>query len=173
MFGAVAARVAAALVAVGLLLFIDMRTKSWAATELRARGPRTVAGGLFRFHYQENTGIAFGHLRQGPPAAIIAYSAASAVVLLGLLVHRLVRRKPAGVLIPVGCVALLGGTLGNLHDRLERGFVVDFIDFTARQRVEWPIFNVADAVIGVGIALCLAGLVRGALRRPAPPTALV
>jgi signal peptidase II len=171
-FSIVVARVAAALVAVGLLLYIDMETKNWAASELRSRGPRTVAGGHVRLHYQENTGIAFGHLRHGRQSAILAYSVASAVVLLAILLYRLVRRRPTGFLISGGCAALLAGTLGNLHDRLVRGFVVDFIDVTAQHRIDWPIFNVADAVISVGLVLCLAGLVKMVLRRTPPPPAL-
>ena len=51
-------RLAAALAAVALLVLIDVRTKSWAAGELRARGPRTVASGQLRLQYSENTGIA-------------------------------------------------------------------------------------------------------------------
>lgn len=169
MFSHVVARVAAALVAVGLLLYVDMRTKSWAASELRSRGPRTVAAGHVRLHYRENTGVAFGYLRDGRQSLILAYSAVSALVLLGVLVYRLVRRRPTGFLISGGCAALLAGTLGNLHDRLVRGFVVDFIDVTGQQRIQWPTFNVADAVISVGMALCLAGLVKTALRRSPPP----
>jgi len=163
MLASMMGRLAAALAAVTLLVLIDVRTKTWAATELRSRGPRTVAGGHVRLHYSENTGIAFGHLRDsGRQSAIIAYSAVMAVALLGVLVYRFWRKRPAGFLIPAGCSALLAGTLGNLHDRLERGYVIDFIDV---QRVNWPVFNVADVVIGVGMGLCVVGLVAAALRQ--------
>jgi signal peptidase II len=162
MLASMMGRLAAALAAVTLLVLIDVRTKSWAAAELRTRGPRTVAGGHVRLHYSENTGIAFGRLRDGSrQSAIIAYSAVMALALLGALVYRFWRKRPAGFLIPAGCSALLAGTLGNLHDRLERGYVIDFIDL---QRVDWPTFNVADVVIAVGIGLCLVGLVTAAIR---------
>jgi len=155
-------RLAAALTAVALLVLIDVRSKSWAAVELRARGPRTVAGGLLRLQYSENTGIAFGRLREsGRQPLIIAYSAVISLALLGALVYRLARRPAPGFLIPAGFSALLAGTLGHVRDRLERGFVVDFIDF---QRVSWPTFNVADVSISLGIALCAAGLLTAALR---------
>ena len=158
----VMARVAAALVAVGLLLFIDLGTKSWAATDLRARGPRTVAGGHLRLQYSENAGIVFGRLRDGArQSAIVAYSAVMSLALLGVLVHRLLRKTRPGFALPAGCVALLAGTLGNLHDRLERGFVIDFIDL---QRVSWPAFNVADMSLAAGLGLCGVGLVLAAVR---------
>jgi signal peptidase II len=161
----VMARVAAALVALGLLLFIDLETKSWAATELHARGPRTVAGGLLRLQYSENAGIAFGRLRDSArQSAIVGYSAVMALGLFGVLLHRLLRKARPGFALPAGCTALLAGTLGNLHDRLERGFVIDFIDL---QRVTWPAFNVADMAIAAGIALCLVGLAAALFRHRA------
>jgi signal peptidase II len=162
MLASMMGRVAVALAAVALLVLIDVRTKSWAAAELRSRGPRTVAGGHLRLQYSENTGIAFGRLRDGArQSAIIAYSAVMSLALIVALVYRLLRKRAPGFLIPAGCAALLAGTLGNLHDRLERGYVIDFIDL---QRVDWPTFNVADVVIGAGIGLCLIGLVTAALR---------
>jgi signal peptidase II len=158
----VMARVAAALLAVGLLLFIDLETKGWAASELRARGPRTVAAGHLRLQYSENAGIVFGRLRDGArQSAIVAYSAVMSLALFGVLLHRLLRKARPGFALPAGCVALLAGTLGNLHDRLERGHVIDFIDF---QRVTWPAFNLADVAISAGIILCLVGLAGAALR---------
>ncbi len=48
-----------------------------------------------------------------------------------------------------GFASLLGGALGNLHDRLRWGYVVDFIDW--HKGVEWPIFNVADIAITLGM----------------------
>ncbi len=163
----------AALLTVALLVFLDARTKSWAATELRERGPRAVAGGQIALRYQENPGLAFGLLREGGEArrlGLVAYSAAASLVIAALLIRRLVRDKPPGVLIPAGLAALLGGTLGNLRDRAVHGFVVDFIDYSAGGRVRWPTFNVADVAIAIGIALCLGGLAAQArmARQPQP-----
>src|SRR4029453_13093152 len=127
---AMTARLAAAILAVGLGVYLRPQTKNWVAPRLRTLGPRTVAGGHVRLHYQENTGIAFGRLRgDGRQAGIIAYSVVMSLALGGLLVHRLLRRRRPGLLLPAGLAALLAGTLGNLHDRLERGYVIDFIDF--------------------------------------------
>jgi lipoprotein signal peptidase len=96
------------------------------------------------------------------PSAIIVYSAVMSLALLGVLVHRVLRKRPSGFLLPAGFVTLLAGTLGNLHDRLERGYVIDFISLPG---VNWPqTFNVADVSIALGIVLCLLGLVAAALR---------
>ena len=152
----VAARLTAAFLGVTLLVFADLRTKAWAGSELRARGPRTVAGGLLRLHYQENPGASFG--RRGPrPAALMILDAAMALGLVGLLLHRLLRATP-GRLLAGGLVALVGGLLGNLLGRLDHGFVVDFID-VSRGRWRWPVFNVADVALAAGLLACLAGVV--------------
>ncbi len=143
-------RLAAAIVGVGLLLAADLYTKSWAASELRARGPRRVGPVLLR--YQENGGTIFGWLRGGGPLvrpALVAYSTVVSVALVVLLVRQ---RRGLAVMV-MGLAAMLAGVLGNLFDRLIRGFVVDFIDLP-----RWPTFNVADVALAGGIALGLAGL---------------
>jgi signal peptidase II len=152
-----ALRLAAALLAVALLLMVDGASKRWAAGELRARGPRTIAGGHIRLRYHENPGFAFGLGGGRRPAVLTVTSAVMAAVLLGLLAERLLR--PRGPLLTAGLLALLAGTLGNLRDRLERGHVVDFIDYA-----RWPLFNVADVCLALGISLSLAGLALTAWR---------
>lgn len=163
-----AARVAVGLAAVALLVAVDVRSKGWAADELRRTGTREVAGGHVTLHYKENRGIAFGLLRDLRPGVshpmLVGYATAVAFVLSFLLGRRLVRGAPGRTLTIAGLILLLSGTLGNLHDRLERGYVIDFIDYSARGKVNWPTFNVADCLIAAGIALCAIALTRAALR---------
>lgn len=157
MLASMMGRVAAALAAVALLVLIDVRTKSWAAGKLQTHGHQTFAH--VRLQYATNS---HSVLDGFGPSAIIVYSAVMSLALLGVLVHRILRKQPSGFLLPAGFVALLAGTLGNLHDRLERGYVIDFISLPG---VNWPqTFNVADVSIALGIVLCLLGLAAAALR---------
>ena len=175
-------RLGLVIAAVALLVLLDLSTKGWATGTLRPAGGRTVAGGQVRLQYHENPGIAFGLLRDAGGAGsagadrrqrgIVAYSAAASLVLTGLLVWltlRQDRRRGGGaVMVALACAglaALLAGTLGNLHDRLERGFVIDFIDLSAGGWLRWPIFNVADMAIALGMAGCAAALIAGWVRR--------
>jgi signal peptidase II len=156
----VLARVALAITVVGLLVYLDLSTKTWAATELRARGPRTVAAGYIRLHYQENPGVTVGVLRQGAPyGSIVAYAGLICGALTGLLAYRLLRSDR--LLLSGGLAVLVGGSLGNFHDRLEHAYVVDFIVFQARLG---GTFNVADVALAMGIGLCAAGLAQIAMR---------
>jgi signal peptidase II len=176
-------RLGLVIVAVALLVLLDLSTKGWATGTLRPAGGRTVAGGQVRLQYHENPGIAFGLLRDTGGAGsagadrrqrgIVAYSAAASLVLTGLLVWltlRQDRRRGGGAAVVValacaGLAALLAGTLGNLHDRLERGYVIDFIDLSAGGWLRWPIFNIADLAIALGMAMCAAALIAGWVRR--------
>jgi signal peptidase II len=56
------------------------------------------------------------------------------------------------LLLRVSMGLILGGAFSNLIDRLRQGYVVDFIEAHAGQHV-WPLFNVADSCIVVGVAL--------------------
>jgi signal peptidase II len=75
----------------------------------------------------------------------------SAIVIIGILLYypRLHRGDWAGRL---GLALIVGGALGNAYDRGIRGSVIDFI-----QVPHWPVFNVADSAITVGVVLLIAG----------------
>lgn len=124
-----------------IVLVLDQLTKSWA---LRALADSPIGDGLFRFVLSFNRGAAFG-LGQG----LTPFLVAGGMVLLGVLIA-MGRTVPG----PVGATAIglvLGGSVGNLADRLFRPFdgaVVDFIDIGA-----WPVFNVADIGITCGAVL--------------------
>jgi signal peptidase II len=159
----------AAAMALGALL-LDVETKRWAAGELRRTGARPLFGGAVTLMFRENSGAAFG-LGRGLDRSVrrpvlVAYSAGLAAALTGLLAWRLGRRRGRLDAANLGLVALLGGTLGNLKDRVERGLVIDFVDFTPDGPIDWPAFNRADVWIAVGIGLCLTGLVAWMRRGP-------
>ena len=90
-----------------------------------------------------NTGVAFGLFPQmGLVFAILPIIVVAAIL---IFYHHL----PADQRLMQVCLGLqLGGALGNLLDRLRLGHVVDFIDFRV-----WPVFNIADSAIVVGVAL--------------------
>ena len=53
---------------------------------------------------------------------------------------------------------VIGGALGNLNDRIIYGYVIDFIEFHYNT-LYWPIFNIADVAISVGVILLLYGMI--------------
>lgn len=124
-----------------LVVGADQLTKSWALENLQE--PKDIISGVLTLRLTYNSGGAFG-LMQGLPGLFLVATIAAAVVILVWVRHV----DDARWIIPLGMV--LGGGLGNVFDRVLRdtgGRVVDFIDFHV-----WPVFNVADSCIVVGVA---------------------
>jgi signal peptidase II len=138
-----------------LVVAIDQATKQLAQDAL-ADGPVDLIDGVLTLRLTLNPGGAFGVL-QGVPGFFLVASIGIVIAIL-VWVRHLEERRWA---FPVGMI--LGGGIGNLVDRVLRdtdGRVVDFIDLHV-----WPVFNVADSaiVLGVGVILLLM------IRSPSPP----
>jgi signal peptidase II len=128
----------------------DHTTKALALTELSQGGPISVVRGLVELRYVTNTDTAFGVLGQflGPTARFAIVVLAQTAANLALTAWVIARWQKSSPLERGAGAILLGGGLGNLLDRLARGHVVDFIHVSY-----WPVFNVADIAICVGVGL--------------------
>jgi signal peptidase II len=102
-----------------------------------------VLSRLFRITFITNTGAAFGMFPQmGTIFMLVAI-----IVVVGIVIyHRHLPIENIWVRISLGLQ--LGGAMGNLVDRVLRGYVVDFVDIGF-----WPIFNIADVAIVTGVAI--------------------
>lgn len=112
--------------------------------------------GFFNLVHARNPGAAFSFLADagGWQRNFLAIVTILISAWLIVMLHRRPARNEA-----VALALILGGALGNLADRINHGFVVDYLDFHWGGR-HWPAFNLADAWIFVGVALLvLAGLV--------------
>ncbi|MDQ6743633.1 MAG: signal peptidase II [Candidatus Dormibacteraeota bacterium] len=103
----------------------------------------------------QNPGAAFGVAQEATAFFLIA----SVVVAIGLIFYA--ARTPIGISTGVLLGLILGGTVGNGYDRLLHGTVTDFIALHF-----WPVFNVADSAISVGVVLLLIGYVLRQKGRP-------
>ena len=115
------------------------------------------AYGFFRFTHVQNTGSAFG-LFQGNNLPLLIVSLVG-VAVLAYIYHT--QERP-GILMRVSIALMLGGALGNLVDRMWQGHVTDFIDVGP-----WPVFNLADSSIVVGLLIMAWVLVVSRDRSPA------
>jgi len=133
------------------LLGCDHATKLVAQKELGAGRVVTVVPKVLELRYARNDDVAFSALSHWEiPHKTALLLAVSVLVLTGTLVmwirHRLAQRGGTWNLADVGFAFVLAGAFGNVIDRLMRGYVVDFIHLS-----HWPIFNVADACIVLGL----------------------
>ena len=132
----------------GVTLLIDQLTKSAVSTLLAPGQSVPLIPSVLHLTYVQNTGAAFGLLK-GMTALFILLSL---VVAVWIIVE--VRSKPALPLSRLWALALvLGGAVGNLMDRVRHGYVVDFLDVRI-----WPVFNVADSAVTIGVGLLLLPL---------------
>ncbi len=129
-----------------VVLLLDQITKSLAMQSIPLNESISVLP-FFSFTYVRNTGAAFGIL-PGANAFFIVIM----VIVLALLSfsHTKLARRDRWTAMGLGL--LWGGALGNLLDRIRFGSVTDFLDFFWKGW-HWPVFNVADTAICVGIFL--------------------
>lgn len=136
-----------ALAAVGLAVVLaaaDQLTKLLVIQFLYPNGRQPLIPGFLSLDYLENRGAAFGIFqnRQWLIAAITA-------VICVFVAVALFRWQRHNAMSRAACILILGGGVGNILDRVLRGYVVDFIHFHF-----FPyIFNVADICVVVGVAL--------------------
>jgi signal peptidase II len=129
----------------------DHATKHAAARHLSARPPVELLPGWLDLRYAENRDTAFSLMdRFGLDRAPRALGLLAATVLVVLAVLWWQRRHQLRALEHVGFALATAGALGNVIDRIARGYVIDFIHVRA-----WPIFNVADVLVVVGGGLLL------------------
>ena len=145
---------------IGLLVLVaDQLSKIWIRTNL-LEGHYLFQVGFFRIIHIHNTGAAFGLFRDQSLALTIVAIIAITIILVYTFVGY---RHLPWLDSKLGKVALgliLGGTVGNLIDRLRFGYVTDFIDFGF-----WPAFNIADSAVTIGviiIAYCILRLAQPA-----------
>ena len=140
-----------------LVVIADQLSKFLIRTNLDL-GQSMPEDGLVRLSYVRNTGAAFG-LLANQTFLIILTAVVGIVVLLLYYSYPPFGRLP----VRVGLGLLLGGSVGNLVDRLRSGYVTDFIDLRV-----WPVFNLADSAIVVGVAILAYFLIFLALREGHP-----
>ena len=145
------------------LVGCDHTTKALALAHLAGQHPVEIIPGLLDLSYAQNTDVGFGALRWIPTHIRFPLLVATGIGLVFVLAGLLFRRRQ----VPLEALAygaLLAGAIGNVGDRVLRGFVVDFIHVH-----RWPVFNVADICLVVGIGLLLLVQARSA-RAPALQT---
>ena len=137
-----------------LIIVADQFSKTWIRDNL-SEGWSLFESGYFRIVHVHNTGAAFGLLSdQSSVLAIVGLTITTVILAYVLVLYRYFPWFNSRL----GKLALgliVGGTVGNLIDRLRFGYVTDFIDFDY-----WAAFNVADSAVTVGSILLAYILIR-------------
>ena len=133
------------LIMVGMV-FADQITKWLAVILLKGKESFPLWEGVFHFTYVENTGAAFGILKDQRWVFMIL----STVMIAAFLVYFVTQYKNTDNLFRAAVSMVIAGGIGNMIDRSTLGYVVDFLDFTL---IDFAVFNVADSFVCVGAGL--------------------
>ena len=142
-----------------LIIILDQLSKSAAIYWLTLNQAQPVLPG-FNLTLVHNPGAAFSFLRDAGGWQRYFFIVLTTVISVVLLVW-LIRLPSARALLACALALVIGGAAGNLWDRLQYGYVIDFIDLYY-DKWSWPVFNIADSAITVGAAL----LILDAFRKP-------
>jgi signal peptidase II len=145
---------ALALLGTGAVIYLaDLVSKAMIVASIPVGDSVNVVGDVLQLWHAQNAGAAFSLLQGGQLLFLVV-----SIVALGMIVyfHRAFLGHSRWLQVILGLI--LGGTLGNLTDRLRQGYVTDFVSVGFGD-TRFPTFNVADSAIVVGIGLLVIYLV--------------
>lgn len=137
-----------------ILLCIDQISKLLVVNLLTKTDSITIIKNFFHLTYINNDGAAFSIL-VGKRIFLILI----AVLVIVMLISYIKKNNIQNKLELVSISLIIGGSLGNLMDRVVRGYVIDFLDFKIFN-YNFPIFNLADTFIVIGVFLLLLKEIR-------------
>ena len=133
-----------------LIAGLDQLLKLLVVKNLALGQSLPLIGRAVKLTYVRNTGAAFSlFVGFSPYLAVIGLIAAAVVI------YWHTRASSKNILLQIGLAAVLGGCGGNLLDRVFRSYVIDYLDFKL-----WPVFNLADLAINLGVVLLAWSLFR-------------
>ncbi len=136
-----------------LAILADQASKAYVVRHLglyESWAPVSALERVFRFTHVHNTGAAFGLFPQGGVVFLVI-----AVIVSAIILYYYRQVSSHGWLIRLALGLQLGGALGNVIDRVRLGYVVDFLDVW-----RWPVFNVADSCVVIGVGLLVLLMLR-------------
>ena len=128
-----------------LIVLLDQSTKFLVKHHHQLNQSIPIIKNVLHFTYITNTGSAFG-LFKGFNIFFVMFS----MIVVIVIFYYLKDIKENEKLLQFAVGLLLGGTIGNLIDRIAYGYVIDFIDFRI-----WPVFNAADSAVTAGVVLLI------------------
>jgi len=140
-------------------LALDQLTKFLVAKSLNLYQIVSVIPGFFNLTRVHNRGAIFGFLGQTSNSLALIFLNAGALLAFVVVCYYFLKTPPEMFLTRIAFALVISGAMGNIIDRIFRGFVIDFLDFYIG-RLHWPFFNLADSCITIGAILLIYNLFR-------------
>jgi len=124
-----------------IIVIIDQIAKFLIKTNFQLNQTLPIINNIFNLTYIHNFGAGFGILQQQRWVLIFV-----SIIVIGFILYYLDKINGKEILLQLLFGFILGGTIGNLIDRVIYGYVIDFLDFRV-----WPVFNFADSFVTIGV----------------------
>lgn len=131
------------------IIILDQIVKMIISSKMLVNSSITIIKDFFNITYVKNIGAAFSILSGGRFLLIII-----ALIAIYIIYKLLIKNKNLNRINIINYSLLIGGIIGNLIDRIIRGYVVDYLDFTIFN-YNFPIFNIADICIVISCVLLI------------------
>ncbi|MCK4766099.1 MAG: signal peptidase II [Candidatus Aminicenantes bacterium] len=119
-----------------------------------------VIKGFFRITHVQNSGAVWGILSDHPNQWVSLVITGLSIVALIVVFYYFFKLEAGCTFELTSLSFIVGGALGNIIDRVARGYVVDFIDMYIKSH-HWPTYNIADSFITVGVVILIISVWRG------------
>jgi signal peptidase II len=141
------------------LAVVDQLTKAAVARSFELYRSVPVIPGFFNITHIHNKGAIFGFFSGSGRLPVSLILTGASFCALGFVVYYFIKTPAHEVFTKLSLSLILAGAMGNLIDRLARGYVIDFLDFYVKSS-HFPFFNVADSCITVGATLLIVTFLR-------------
>ncbi|MBC7349610.1 MAG: signal peptidase II [Candidatus Aminicenantes bacterium] len=140
-------------------LAMDQLSKYLVARSLSLYQVVPVIPGFFNLTRVHNRGAIFGFLGNSAHPLALIFLNLGALLAFAVVAYYFLKTPPEMVLTRLSFALIISGAMGNILDRIFRGYVIDFLDFYLG-RYHWPFFNLADSCITVGAMLLIFNIFR-------------
>lgn len=137
-----------------LIIITDQASKIWVSRTIPLFSHRVVIPGFFNLTHIHNRGAIFGFLSRSSSPLVQYILMGASIVAFFLVLYYFFKTPAQERFLHISLSLILAGALGNLMDRILRGYVIDFLDFYIK-KWHWPSFNVADASVSLGAAILI------------------
>lgn len=134
-----------------LIIIIDQLLKFWVTSNMSLNTSLPLVPGVMDLFYIHNDGAGWGMFSGQIPIFVIL-----TLLFVGYIIYLSYRNRFEDRYIHLIYGLLIGGGIGNLMDRLRLGYVIDMFRF---EFVDFPIFNIADAALTLGVILMILVLI--------------
>jgi signal peptidase II len=149
----------------GFLLCFDQFTKHWIQNRLLESEQHSIVSGVLSLTRIQNTRVLFGALENVPESVKEVFFIGIPIFALVLILLIFVKLQGDRLLTSVALTFILSGAIGNLIDRIQFGYVMDFIVLHTPRFFELPPFNIADISIVVGLFLIFINTIQHSVSR--------